>query len=316
MVDQYGRKITYLRLSVTERCNLKCIYCTPGSKEHCTLLTTQEIDRIVRAFVQLGIRKVRITGGEPLVRSDIVTIVQNISALGSVEDIPMTTNGILLPGCVKQLKEAGLTRLNISLDTLRPDRFEKITGFDRLDDVLQGVKLALENHIPIKINAVLVRGINDGEIDDLIGLTRDMPIHVRFIELMPIGAFGENNKDKVVTGDEILIRRPDLIPLPERESGGVARMFYVKGYLGKVGLISPMSHQFCHDCNRMRVTSDGKLRPCLGNNGAVDLLPIVREGSDEQLLEAIEKAIYQKPKGRHFLEGEFQSDRNMNRIGG
>lgn len=316
MVDQYGRKITYLRLSVTERCNLKCIYCTPGSKEHCTLLTTQEIDRIVRAFVQLGIRKVRITGGEPLVRSDIVTIVQNISALGSVEDIPMTTNGILLPGCVKQLKEAGLTRLNISLDTLRPDRFEKITGFDRLDDVLQGVKLALENHIPIKINAVLVRGINDGEIDDLIGLTRDMPIHVRFIELMPIGAFGENNKDKVVTGDEILIRRPDLIPLPERESGGVARMFYVKGYLGKVGLISPMSHQFCHDCNRMRVTSDGKLRPCLGNNGAVDLLPIVREGSDEQLLEAIEKAIYQKPKGHHFLEGEFQSDRNMNRIGG
>lgn len=316
MTDRYGRTITYLRLSVTERCNLKCIYCTPGSKEHCTLLTTQEIDRVVRAFVTLGIRKVRITGGEPLVRSDIVTIVQNISRMKQVQDIPMTTNGILLPGCIKQLKEAGLTRLNISLDTLRPDRFERITGFDRLNDVMRGLELALEYHIPVKINSVLVRGLNDDEIDDLIGLTKEMPIHVRFIELMPIGQFGQSNKDKVITGDEILQKRQDLIPLHRRESGGVAKMFYIQGHVGKVGLISPMSHQFCHDCNRMRVTSDGKLRPCLGDNGAVDLLPILRDGSDEQLLEVIQRAIYEKPRGHHFLEGEFQSDRNMNRIGG
>ncbi|QSX07780.1 GTP 3',8-cyclase MoaA [Alkalibacter rhizosphaerae] len=319
MIDRCGRTITYLRISVTEKCNLKCMYCDPDG-ENCVqeaeaTLSPEKIEAIVRSMAKIGIKKVRITGGEPLVRRDICDIVARVASVEGIEDVSMTTNGINLKRYAKQLKEAGLGRLNISMDSLKEDRFAMITGGGRLNKVLEGIDAALEaGLVPVKINTVLVRGINDDEIDDFIALTKDRPLECRFIELMPIGPYGEENGDKVIPSSEIIDARPDLVYLKKSDKGAPAEYYRMKGHLGKVGFISPMSHKFCNDCNRIRLTSDGKIRPCLGNNGEVDLMEVL-DHYPEKLDEFIKNIIYNKPEGHHFGE-DYTSSRHMNRIGG
>jgi cyclic pyranopterin phosphate synthase len=315
MLDHIGRPITYLRLSVTERCNLRCSYCRkeegdcPKVKE----CSAEEFIRIARACAALGIRKVRVTGGEPLLRRDILAIVQGLSAIEGIEEVTMTTNAQFLASQAADLKKAGLSRINISLDSLNTDKFREMTG-GNLREVLAGVDAAIQAGLqPVKINAVLIRGRNDDEVDDFIELTREKPVDVRLIELMPLGGAWQADSLRV-DNSELIARRPYLIPLPPRYAGQPARDFRVEGHLGRVGFISPISHRFCADCNRVRVMSDGTLRPCLGNNLEFSLKDALA-GSDEELLEAVRAAIYAKPVGHHF-EREFKSVRNMSRIGG
>ena len=315
MLDQFGRNITYLRLSVTERCQLRCTYCRveegicPKAKE----LSPAEYEGIVRACMQLGIQKVRLTGGEPLLRKDILELVERIAALEGLRDLSMTTNAQMLPGKSQLLKQAGLRRLNISLDSLKPEVFHELTGGD-IQPVLQGMEEAAEaGLLPLKLNIVLVRGINEGEIDDFIALTRENPIDVRFIELMPIGDHGENTARRI-SNQEVLNARPYLQPLPARYPGQPSVDYQVPGYRGRVGFISPISHQFCADCNRIRVMSDGTLRPCLGVDREIPLTSALAK-DDEALREAIQSAIFKKPAAHRFESCAF-AERNMSRIGG
>lgn len=319
MLDRYGRKIEYIRISVTDNCNLKCVYCWPG-EGNCVpkckdFLAPEEFETIVRSLAKAGIKKVRLTGGEPLVRRDICEIVSRISGIQGIEDISMTTNGINLDRMIYKLKDAGLNRLNISLDSLRPERFRYITGGGEIKYTLKGIEKALELGLtPVKTNTVLIKGVNDDEIDDFIQLTEKAPLEVRFIELMPIGRFGEQNSDKVVVNSKIIDERPELIYCGESEKGSSASYYRIEGYKGKVGFISPVSHKFCSSCNRIRLTSDGKIRPCLGNNGEIDITDVLRHNK-ENLDELIQKIIYEKPEGHHF-ESDFSSSRIMSRIGG
>jgi len=315
MLDQFGRNITYLRLSVTERCQLRCTYCRveegicPKAKE----LSPAEYERIVRMCMQLGIQKVRLTGGEPLLRKDILEIVERIAGIEGLRDLSMTTNAQMLPGKAQLLKQAGLRRLNISLDSLKPEVFHELTGGD-IQLVLQGMEEAVEaGLLPLKLNVVLVRGVNDGEIDDFIALTREHPIDVRFIELMPIGDRGENATRRI-SNQEVLNARPYLQPVPARFPGQPSADYQVPGYRGRVGFISPISHQFCADCNRIRVMSDGTLRPCLGVAREIPLTSALAQ-DDETLREAIQSAIYKKPAAHRFESCTF-TERNMSRIGG
>lgn len=319
MLDRHGRQIEYLRISVTQNCNLKCLYCRPVEEEcgsSCVnYLTPKEFEKIVRAMVSLGIHSVRITGGEPLVRKDICEIIERISNIKGIEDISLTTNGIHLDMLAEKIKVAGLHRLNISLDSLKKGRFEYITGGGKLEDTLSGIKKALEVGLkPVKINTVLIKGVNDDEIDDFIQMTKDSPLEVRFIELMPIGSFGEENSDKIVYNSDIINSRKELRFCEDTLKGSPASYYRIDGYMGKVGFISPMSHKFCRCCNRIRLTCDGKIKPCLGNNGEMDVTDSLRL-EPEELTEFIRKIIYEKPAGHHFENG-FSSTRNMNRIGG
>ncbi|MEA4807226.1 MAG: GTP 3',8-cyclase MoaA [Acetobacterium wieringae] len=319
MLDQYGRKIEYMRISVTQKCNLKCIYCDPDG-ENCKdskddSLTPREFEKVVRSMVEAGIKKIRITGGEPLLRRDICEIIYRISEIDGIEDIGMTTNGIQLLKMAADLKAAGLHRLNISLDSLKPEKFKFITGGGDLKKTMAGIDRALSlGMTPVKINTVLIKGINDDEIDDLIEMTRDRPIEIRFIELMPMGSFGEDNRDKIIHNDDLIATRPGLQYLERTDKGSPAVYYQMAGYTGKIGFISPMTHQFCSDCNRIRLTSDGKIRPCLGNNGEVD----IREALDlkaDNFNQIVRQIILDKPKGHHF-GADFTSSRRMNMIGG
>jgi cyclic pyranopterin phosphate synthase len=318
MKDQYGREIEYLRISITQKCNLKCIYCSPDgnkSRTQCLALTPEEFEKVVRSMAAVGIDKVRITGGEPLTRADVCQIIKRISSIPGIQDISMTTNGINLSRMAKKLKAAGLSRLNISLDSLKADKFRYVTGGGALADTLHGIEKALELGLtPIKINTVLIKGVNDDEIDDFIHLAKDKPLEVRFIELMPIGRFGEENSDKIVSNSEIIRARPELIFCKDSSKGHPATYYKIEGYQGKVGFISPMSHKFCRSCNRLRLTCDGKIKPCLGNNGEVDIVNVLRQNPD-RLDAAVRKAIFEKPRCHHFETGFF-SVRNMNMIGG
>lgn len=319
MIDQFGRNIEYLRLSITENCNMKCIYCNPDGNL-CEPLDTQqltvdEIVKTVKAMVRIGIHKIRITGGEPTVRPDLIEIVQRIAALPGVTDLSMTTNGLRLFTFADDLKKAGLHRLNISLDSLDPKRFEEITGGGKLETVLAGIDHALAIGLtPIKINTVLIRGINDDEIDGLIDLARNRPVDIRFIELMPIGKFGASNQDKILSSDEILAKHPLLKPIQRVEPGAPAEYYEIEGYQGRIGFISPISHEFCDDCNRIRVTADGKIRPCLGHNGEIDIKPFFPL-DDDTFDKTIAEIIFHKPRGHNF-NTTFNSKRTMNRIGG
>ncbi|WP_198543779.1 GTP 3',8-cyclase MoaA [Petroclostridium xylanilyticum] len=319
MKDRFGRKIEYLRISVTQNCNLRCIYCTSGSSNYtdncCTGLTPREIMIIVKAMANIGIKKVRITGGEPLTRSDICEIISGISSITGIEDLSITTNGIYLYKMAEELKEAGLKRVNISLDSLRYDRFQYITGGGRLEHVLTGISRILELGMrPVKINTVLVKGLNDDEVDDFIMFTKYNSVDVRFIELMPIGKFGEQNTDKIVFNSDIIKAHPDLIRCESYDKAEVATYYQKAGYRGRVGFISPMSHKFCCNCNRIRLTYDGKIKPCLGDNGEVNVLDVLR-GSPQKLGKFIECAVYEKPAGHNFQDG-YSSVRKMNLIGG
>lgn len=316
MIDLLGRDIRYLRLSVTERCTLKCAYCRAGEGA-CPKqaeLSAAELLRIVRVMAGLGIDKVRVTGGEPMLRRDLVELIAGIRAIEGIREINLTTNAQQLPGQAALLKEAGLDRLNISIDSLKEDRYREMTGGGELSAVLTGIDEALQaGFAPVKLNAVLLRGVNDDEIDDFIELTRDKPIDMRFIELMPLGSadLGAGR----VSGDEIRAARPRLVPVENRYAGQPARDFQIPGYVGRVGFIDAVSHRFCDTCNRIRVMSDGMLRPCLGRNAEVSLLPALESGDDAALGAVIKDAIYHKPANHGFGEG-FSSDKNMSRIGG
>lgn len=315
MIDQFGRNIDYLRLSVTERCTLRCAYCRadegicPKKEE----LNTQEFLRIARTCAALGIRKVRVTGGEPLLRRDILEIVGGLAVIEGITEVDMTTNAQMLQGQAAALKQAGLQRINISLDSLDAGTFREMTGGD-LTAVLAGIEEALVAGLtPVRINAVLVRGKNDREVDDFIALTKDRPVDVRFIELMPIGSLGQDDSLRVGS-DALIAARPYLKPVPPLQPGQVSTDYTIDDHLGRVGFISPVSHKFCAACNRMRIMSDGTLRPCLGNNLEIPLKPYLSQ-DDARLTEAIRDAIFHKPAGHHFEQG-FISQKNMSEIGG
>lgn len=315
MNDKFGRDIYYLRLSVTDLCNLRCVYCMPeeGVEKRChsDILTIEEIEEIVRATVACGIRKVRVTGGEPLVRKGIIDICRRISSIPEIQELCITTNGTLLPQYASQLKEAGVKRLNISLDTLNDEKYKMITRTGSLKDTLNGIDAALEAGFEnIKINAVLIGGVNDSEIPALLDLTRNKSINVRFIELMPIGECAGWSHERFISNSKVLEAAPEL---SEVGSSGVAKLYRLPGGVGTVGLISPISAHFCPTCNRIRVTADGKLKPCLHSSEEVNL----RGVHGQALVDTIRSAVSIKPQKHHLDENpSSESKRNMNAIGG
>lgn len=320
MRDQYGREITYLRLSITPRCNLNCIYCRPG---HCPsgfdpyaqaqVLTPGEIERLVATLVQLGISKVRLTGGEPLIRDDLEEIIQRIRRFPEIRDLSLTTNGQALAARAQALKDAGLMRINISLDSLRESTFSEITGNGSLQRVLDGIDASLAAGLhPVKLNTVLMRGINDDELDNLFDLTRERPLALRLIELMPMNETSAE-QERLVTGTEILARYPALQRIADSYPGQPAEDYRLPGYRGTIGLIRPISHRFCHDCNRVRITADGKLKGCLGKDDETDLRPYFND--EAALRNFLAEAIFNKPLGHHF-ELKQTPQRSMDRTGG
>lgn len=319
MLDGYGRDIKYLRVSVTDRCNLRCVYCMPeegiDKKLHKDILRYEDILKIVKAAISLGINKVRYTGGEPLVLKDIDKLIYETSRLSGVDDIAITTNGILLFDMVDDLKKAGLKRVNISLDTLDKQKFRNITRVGDLDRVLMSIDRCIKlGLLPVKINTVLMKGINDDEIPNFIRLTNEMPIELRFIELMPIGEgtrFYENCK---MTSKEVLERHPELIHI-ETNKKGTAELYKIPGAKGKVGFISPMSCKFCADCNRVRLTSTGTIKPCLHSEEEFDLKKYLND--EVMLREALRAAILNKPLEHHLVEEKTsRTVRLMHQIGG
>ena len=310
MLDKYKREINYLRVSITDRCNLRCVYCMP--KEglsllgHEDILKYEEMLRIVGIARKLGIVKVRVTGGEPLVRRGVTDFLSELGKLG-LEDISLTTNGILLETFAEPIRKAGVGRINVSLDSLDPERYARITRGGDLSAVLRGLERAGEaGFSPIKINVVAVRGFNDDEAVPFARLTLEKPYEIRFIELMPIG--GEKGSgEKYVSNDELMeriARVGTLHPIergkPKRNLSGPARRFRLEGARGVIGFISPISHNFCHACNRLRLTADGGLRACLMVDGEIDLKAPMRRGcSDDELERLIRQAILNKPLGQH-----------------
>lgn len=314
MKDRYGRVIDYLRLSVTDLCNLRCLYCMPEKgvpkKDHRDILSVEEIEEIVAAAIDCGVTKVRVTGGEPLVRRGIVEICRRIGALPGVEKLCMTTNGVLLRQYAEDLHKAGVTRLNISLDTLDPEKYKKLTRMGTLEDVLGGIEEAFRvGFKEIKINTVLIGGVNDDEIADMAALTKERDIHVRFIELMPIGECAEWDRERFIPNEKVLEALPGL---EEAGVSGVARLYRLPGHKGTIGLISPISSHFCPSCNRVRVTADGRLKPCLHSAEEINL----RGLHGEELRQAFREAVYGKPGRHHLDEAVSMSGRNMNEIGG
>ena len=317
MIDTYGRQITYLRLSVTELCNLRCRYCMPEDgvckKRHEEMLTQEEMIMAIRAAAALGIRKLRITGGEPLVKSNIVELCRAAAAVDGIEEICLTTNGTLLPKLAAPLREAGIRRLNISLDTLDAEKFHYITRIGTLGDALAGIDAALAAGFEkVKINSVLIGGFNDDEIPVLAALTKQYPVDVRFIELMPMYDSGDFGPEAFIPYTVVTDRLPELCPLPA--DGGVARLYRLPDAKGNIGLISPISAHFCTDCNRIRITADGKIKPCLHSSDEISL-----KGLDEKgMLETLRSAILSKPKWHGELSYSERSHaaRNMNQIGG
>ncbi len=311
MKDDFGREISYLRVSVTQRCNLNCVYCgkTDCAKKE-TELSPETFYVIAKAFAACGIKKIRITGGEPLVRGDICEIVRLFRGLPEIGTLSLTTNGVYLAQYAARLKEAGLDSVNISLDSTDEGVYRHLTGADALRRVLEGVDAARAAGLsPVRINAVLMRGVNDDGAGALIDLARRLPIDVRFIELMPFSAEGEDPLLRI-TGEEILRRFPFLEPA--ESGGGTAEYYTAEGFAGRVGLISPVTRKFCGDCSRIRLLSDGRVKPCLGYDTTYDLKPYL--GDEERLREEIGKIIRKKPAGHSF---DTQSGpRGLNRTGG
>ena len=316
MLDKFGREITYLRLSVTDLCNLRCRYCMPEEgvpkKDHAAMLTEDEMILAVEAAASLGITKLRITGGEPLVKKNILSICRRAAQVPGIREVCMTTNGLRLPELAVPLREAGVRRLNISLDTLDSEKYAQITRCGVLSDALAGIHAALEaGYDKIKLNAVLIGGFNDDEIEEMAKLTLRYPLDMRFIELMPMGENGFG-KEAYLPYTEVLRRLPELMPLPGE--GGAAKLYRLPGALGNVGLISPVSAHFCSGCNRLRLTADGKLKPCLHSSAEYPIKGLDKAG----MAAVMEEAILGKPEWHGLLDyaNRSQSARSMNRIGG
>ncbi len=317
MKDSFGREITYLRLSVTDKCNLRCRYCMPEEgvckKEHADMLTEDEIIRAVEAAASLGITKLRITGGEPLVKKNIVSICRRTAAVAGIKEVCLTTNGILLPALAKPLKEAGVRRVNLSLDTLDPEKYAYITRLGRLEAFQAGLDAAFEAGFEkIKINAVLIGGFNDDEIVSLAELTRQYPLDMRFIEMMPMYNSGDFGQETFLPNTRVLEVLPEAVPV--QRDGGVARLYRLPGAQGSIGLISPVNAHFCGECSRLRLTADGRLKPCLHSS---DEYPI-KGLSREEMRAVMEQAIWNKPAWHGQLDALHRSraGRNMNQIGG
>ncbi|MPQ30929.1 GTP 3',8-cyclase MoaA [Clostridium estertheticum] len=319
MRDSHGRNINYLRISVTDRCNLRCIYCMPeqGIKklEHVDILRFEEIFKIVKVSEKLGINKVRYTGGEPLVMKDIDKLIYETSKLQGIKDISITTNGILLADMASDLKKAGLKRVNISLDTLDDVKFKSITRIGNLDKVMKSIDRCLTLGLkPVKINTVLMRGFNDTEFEDFLNLTREMPIEIRFIELMPIGEGIKIYDKSKISFMEILKNHPELTQI-ENEKSSTAQMYKIKGAKGKIGFISPVSCKFCADCNKIRLTSTGTIKPCLHSKEEINLKQYLN--NEEMLTNALKQAIFDKPLEHHLEEEKIsRSEKMMYQIGG
>ena len=317
MIDNYNRKINYLRVSVTDKCNLRCRYCMPEEgvphREHADMMTAEETLMAIQAAAELGINKIRITGGEPLVKRGIVKLCKAVAETPGIEEVCITTNAILLPKYAEELKAAGVDRLNISLDTLDPEKFHYITRIGELQDVLDGMKAAEEAGFEnTKINCVLMGGFNDDEIEDFVALTREKPIEVRFIELMPIGGGIDFDRQQFVSCEEVLKRVPELESIDE--DGGVAKLYQIPGAPGRVGLIRPVSCEFCEGCNKIRLTADGKIKPCLHSNQEIPLKGLMQD----EMMTALRTAILDKPESREALDADNPSlaGRDMNQIGG
>lgn len=318
MKDLFGRDINYLRISVTDLCNLRCKYCMPeegiSKVHHEDILSIEEIIKIANVFVVLGVNKIRLTGGEPLTRKGIVNIVQGIGKINGIQDFAMTTNGILLKKYAKDLKVAGLNRVNISLDTLNEKKYSYITRGGKLKDVLNGIEAAKSVGLtPIKINTVLTGGVNDDEIEDLVTWAEKEKIDIRFIELMPIGEAIKLEENHFVSNQLVLDRLPELIQVEKKDISSPATYYKKPNGSSKIGIINPMSCKFCKYCNRIRLTAQGKLKLCLHSKEEIDLMTSLRKG--ENIEKIILKSIYNKPE-QHYLEsGEYVST-NMNEIGG
>lgn len=352
--DNFNRPINYLRISVTDRCNFRCVYCMPANGvvpcSHTDILTYEEIARVARAAADLGISKIRLTGGEPLVRLGLVDLVSQLAAIPGIDDLALSTNGSLLAKFAAPLKAAGLRRINVSLDTMRPDRFARLTRTNKLPDVLAGIEAAEEfGLLPIKINVVVIRGMNDDELVEMAARTIEREWHVRFIELMPMGQ-SEDWERKYVSMAEMKDRLATLGPLeaqcpgstrradavahdngseesmigpvlstggPALPTEGPARYYRLPGARGTIGFISAISEHFCHQCNRLRLTADGRLRPCLMWDREVDLRSVLRQGaSEDDLREVIRRATLEKPWGHRLGEGVAPQGRTMSEIGG
>lgn len=315
MQDPFGRQVTYIRVSVTDRCNLKCVYCIPDGMEwmeRAEILTYEEISRLVSIFAGMGVRKVRLTGGEPTVRKDLPDLVRKIRACKTIEEISLSTNALLLAPLAAPLRKAGLDRVNVSLDSLRADRFKTITRGGDIDAVLRGIRAAEEQELhPIKINIVAMRGVNDDEVEDFARLTRERPWHVRFIEMMPLAGNERAQQVHFLSTDEIhakLTGIDALVPDLPPSGNGPATYFRYAGAPGSIGYITPLSHNFCDRCNRVRLTARGHLRLCLFGDDEVDLRTPLRAGASDPEIEAIiRSSLLVKPERHHLERGASAS---------
>jgi cyclic pyranopterin phosphate synthase len=324
MHDSFGRRVNYLRISLTDACNLRCVYCMPEHmkfRPRQELMSDEELLLLVRVAASLGVTKIRLTGGEPTIRPNIVEIVRSIAATPGIQDLAMTTNAILLDTLAAPLAEAGLKRVNISMDTLDPEKFHRITRWGHMDDVWRGLRAAEAAGLtPIKLNSVVVRGFNEEDIIDLARLTLENDWEVRFIEMMPFGEISEFQQSHVVSFREIRQRVEEVFgPLEEASYDYVdpSRPFRIPGAMGTLGFISSVTEPFCQGCGRVRLTADGKLRLCLLRDDEVDLLTPLREGAGfEELRALMRDGAFHKPWGHSLSSGLFADNRAMNQIGG
>ena len=317
MIDKLGRDITYLRISLTDKCNLRCRYCMPEEgvcrRQHHEMMNEDEVVTAVQVAAALGIHKIRLTGGEPLVKKNIVSICRRVAEVEGVREVCLTTNGLLLPQLAKELREAGVKRLNLSLDTLDPEKYAYITRIGKLEQFRAGLEAALgAGFDKVKINAVLIGGFNDDEIEALAGLTMEYPVDMRFIELMPIQDHDEFGESAYVPYSRVLEKLPQAVPV--EKDGGVAKLYRLPGAKGNIGLISPISAHFCGECNRIRLTADGKLKPCLHSAEEYSIKGLDQNG----MMAVFQEAIWNKPAWHGDLDAVNRSKagRNMNEIGG
>jgi cyclic pyranopterin phosphate synthase len=322
-LDRFGRSIHYLRISLTDHCNLRCIYCMPEDqtfRPNADLLQDDEIFKLAHLFASLGFDKIRLTGGEPTVRANIVEIVRGIASTPGIHSLSMTTNGVLLSRLAKPLKEAGLQRVNVSIDTLDPEKFRRLTRWGKLDDVWKGILAAEEAGMaPVKLNAVIVKGYNEDDVVDLAALTVDRPWQMRFIEMMPFAGVTDVQTKQIITAAQIQGKiESEFGPLETTgQYDGEARIYRVRGGKGELGFISSVTMPFCSACTRARLTADGVLRMCLLREKEIDLLTPMRNGASEDDLRAlILDGVWNKPWGHGLAEGLIPLNRAMNEIGG